>query len=822
MPSPYVLVVDDDVAIRRLVCSTLTDAGYHVREAADGIEALALITQEPPELIFLDMRMPNMDGWTLAAELTRRRIDVPLIVMTADGRAHLAALKLGARDYLGKPFAEDDVLRVLMPPPSNSYAVGLTTAAQLVAGPVGRTISSGLATPEGGPKEVVMAVVGIEVSRREPYADGREFGEHGAYEHIEGLAHFAVDPGHEANRAIVDLDLAPRDAQGLVRFTADISLVLRQRDDGPRRLLVELPNRGRRRVYQLFNRASADAGLRAHPGDGFLFHHGFSVCSIGWQWDVYRSDTLMALEAPEVQVDGQPVRGQAVVELRPNERRSTFLLANRQHQPYPVADLDDPDARLVVRDWEDGPDTEISREQWQFAQETERGIEASREHVYLAGGFDPGRIYYVTYTAVGARLVGAGLLALRDIAAFLREPSEGNPSPAGFDRSYAFGVSQTGRMLRHFLHLGLNVAEDGRQVFDGILPHVAGGRRGEFNHRFAQPSAQSVPGFGHLAPFTDAPTPDPFTGKREGLLDRQRAAGGAPKVVYTNTSAEYWRGDGALGHLDAADMRDVAAPPDVRIYHFAGTQHGPGSLPQSRLAAAEGASGRFGFNVVDYAPLLRAALVNLDRWAGEGVEPPPSRHATLADGTAAPRERVLDAFDALPSVVTPDRDRLWVLREVDLGPDATKGIGRYPAVEGREYPCLVAAVDGDGNEIAGIPLPDIAVPVATHAGWNLRHPDTGAPEQQMAMQGFTRFFARTRADREATGDPRPSLEERYASRDAYLDRVREAAEHLVEEGYLLKEDIALVVANCAERYDAALRAVDGEFTEEVAAPATRV
>src|SRR5690606_7186367 len=163
----------------------------------------------------------------------------------------------------------------------------------------------------------------------------------------------AVDPRNEANRAIIDLDLAPRDEQGLVRFSADVSLVLRQREDGPRRLLVELPNRGRRRVYQLFNRASADAGLRADPGDGFLFRHGFSVCSIGWQWDVYRSDTLMALDAPEVRLDGEPVRGQCVVEIRPNERRSTALLANRQHQPYPVADLEVTGARLVVRDWED-------------------------------------------------------------------------------------------------------------------------------------------------------------------------------------------------------------------------------------------------------------------------------------------------------------------------------------------------------------------------------------------------------------------------------------------------------------------------------------
>src|SRR5690606_27640724 len=153
--------------------------------------------------------------------------------------------------------------------------------------------------------------------------------------------------------------------------------------DGPRRLLVELPNRGRRRVYQLFNRASADAGLRADPGDGFLFRHGFSVCSIGWQWDVYRSDALMALDAPEVRLDGERVRGQCVVEIRPNERRSTALLANRQHQPYPVADVEDTSARLVVRDWEDGPDTEVPREQWRFAQETERGVEPSHEHIYL-------------------------------------------------------------------------------------------------------------------------------------------------------------------------------------------------------------------------------------------------------------------------------------------------------------------------------------------------------------------------------------------------------------------------------------------------------
>ncbi len=652
-----------------------------------------------------------------------------------------------------------------------------------------------------------MSVVAIDIMRRERYADGVEFGDTGAYERIDASLTFAVDPEHEANESIVDLELAPRDADGRVRFSADLT-VLAPVDAarGNRALLLELPNRGRRRVVALFNRSGAAAAgsVDIPPGDGFLFRHGFTVASIGWQWDVPPSDALIGLQAPDTSIDGRPVRGQVVVEMRPNVTETTRLLANRVHRPYPAADTEEAGAMLLVRDYEDGADTTIERSRWRFAREVDGRVEPSDQHVYLESGFVPGRIYNVVYTTEGAPVVGAGLLALRDAAAFLREDAPANPCTGGFERTYGYGISQTGRMLRHFMYLGLNVDERGRKVFDGLLPHVAGGRRGEFNHRFAQPSAQSPPGFGHLFPFADAPTTDPFSGERAGLLDRLHEHDAVPKIVYTNTSAEYWRGDGSLLHIDPSGDRDLDPDPSTRIYHFAGTQHAPGSLPQGRESANEGSRGRYGFNTVDYAPLLRAALINLDRWVASGVEPPPDRHPRIDDETAVDRRAVLRTVAALPEQALPDPERLWVVRTVDLGPYAAAGIGRYPVDEGEPYPAYVSAVDADGNEIGGIGMPDITVPVATHLGWNLRDPETGAPEQLISMQGSTRFFAATRKDREATGDARASIEERYSSRHDYVDRVEVATKELVADGYLLEEDVELVVSTAVARFDVAL------------------
>lgn len=650
-----------------------------------------------------------------------------------------------------------------------------------------------------------MPVVQFEIRRRGAYADGAAFGDTGAYERLDASVTFAVDPIHEANRSVADLDLAPRDADGRVHFRGDLILLTpAQAGRGNGSLVVDVVNRGGPLTPRL-NRARPGDAREMPPGDGFLFRHGYSVAAIGWQWDVL-PEVGLGLDAPLAVQDGRPVSGQIMVEFRPDRRERTRLLANRVHRPYPALDIEEAGARLLVRDYEDGDATEIPRSAWRFARETPDGDTPSAEHITLDAGFEPGRIYHVVYTTDRAPIVGTGMLALREIASFLRAPSALNPCGAGFERTIAFGVSQTGRLLRTLLRFGLNVAEDGSQAFDGMFVHVAGGRLGEFNHRFAQPSVQPQPGFGHLPPFADEPVTDPLTGEHAGLLDRVRALGVTPRIVYTPSSAEYWRGDGSLAHIDGAGRRDLPEAPETRTYHMAGTQHGAGSLPQQHDSGTDGTRGQSGYNVVDYTPLQRAALTNLDAWIRDGVEPPPSRHPRVDDGTAVPRAATFSAT-APPGAPTPDPERLWRIRTLDLGPDADRRIGRYPPVEGEAYTALVSAVDTDGNEVAGIRLPDLTVPVGTHRAWNLRHSSIGAPEQILSMLGSTIFFTPTRVARERDDDPRLSIEERYPSREAYLQRVRHEALGLVAQRYLLDEDIGLVVDSCARRYDTAVSAL---------------
>ena len=637
-----------------------------------------------------------------------------------------------------------------------------------------------------------MPVIAVNTTSRSPYAAGNSFGDSGDYERIEGVFKFAVDPQNAANAAIVDLEHAPVDAGGRVGFESDFTLVAPSDPSrGNGRLIVEVVNRGRRRTVAFFNRGPTPPITSAEipEGDGFLLRHGYSVLSIGWQWDVYRSDALLGLDAPEIFIDGEPVVGQACVEMRPNVVETTRLLANREHRPYPVADLNDPEAMLLVREWEDGPDTVIPRSQWRFP---------DAEHVSLESGFQPGKIYYAIYTAAKPVVVGCGMLAIRDAAAWFRGA---NDFSAGYERIYAHGVSQCGRLLRHMAYLGINVDEAGKQVFDGMLPHVAGGRMGEFNHRFAQPSCQSNPGFGHQFPFSDNNRTDTLTEQTDGLLNRLREINAVPRIIYTDSAAEYWRGDACLTHVDTGGSADLEPAPETRRYLFAGTQHLPGAIDSMAGQGPDGSTGMHPYNAVDYIPLLRAALFNLDRWVSEGVEPPPSQHPRLDDGTAVNQSEYLDAIPTIPSRSRPDPERLWRVREIDVGPEAERGIAAYPVREGREYPHLVPAPDADGNDVAGIRLPDLTVPVGTHTGWNLRHPDTGAPEQLMSMQGSSHWFPATASDRDEAGDPRLSIEERYTDRESYRGLVKAAAQKLASDGYLLSEDVDLVVESCLERYD---------------------
>ncbi|MCL5026394.1 MAG: alpha/beta hydrolase domain-containing protein [Chloroflexi bacterium] len=651
-----------------------------------------------------------------------------------------------------------------------------------------------------------MAVVALEIRSRRPYADGVSFGDVGPYERLDGIIRFAVDPIHELNLSVVDLDKAPRDGDGRVTFWSDFTLLAPlYRARGSGRLLFEVLNRGRKNVPRHMNRAETEANPttdRIDPGDGFLMRHGFSIAWCGWQWDVIRSAALMGLEAPLAQEDGRPIGGQTLIQFQPNEAHRTHLLADRVHNPYPAADLVDPEAVLTVQEYVRGPATVIPRDRWQFAREDGARVVPDDAHVYLSDGFEPGCIYTLAYRTNIAPVAGVGLLAVRDCVSFLRYSSsaQGNPIAGAVERAYGFGVSQSGRFLRHFLYLGMNLDEERRMVFDGIMPHVAGGRRGEFNHRFAQPSVQSTPGFGFLFPFADDEYADAVTGRVDGLLRRQREVGGMPKVFYTNTSAEYWRGDASMIHIDMAGTRDITPPENVRVYLFASTQHGPGSIPLSSTNANDGCRGRHPFNALDYSPLTRAALLNLDAWVSRGQEPPPSAYPRLADGTAVRPADLEVAFSNIPGATFPNPERVLRLMHVDIGPDASRGIGAFPARMGQPYPNFVSAVDGDRNEMAGVRMPDLSVPVTTYTGWNPRHPETGQPDQIIPMQGSTFPFAPTPEARQP-GDPRPSIGERYSGWADYLAKVRAAAEKLVEEGYLLAEDIDVVVENAGARYD---------------------
>ena len=654
-----------------------------------------------------------------------------------------------------------------------------------------------------------MAVSHLEITQRQPFADGRAFGDAGAYERLDGTIGFAVDPLHAANRAIVDLDKAERDAQGRVHFRADFCL-LQPVDParGRRRLLLEVLNRGRKLAPRMINHAAvAPPSAVIDPGDGFLLRHGWTMAWCGWQWDVVRSPALRGLEAPMALEDGRPIVGRLVCEFQPNEPMADALLANRVHHPYPAADVDDPEAQLFERDWGDGDRRLIPRERWRFARDEGGRPVADETRVWLDGGFAPGRLYEVVYRTRISPVVGAGLLAVRDTASFLRygDAAAANPAAGRIDHAYAFGMSQSGRFLRHFVYLGLNLDEAGRPVFDGLSIHVAGARRGEFNQRYGQPSVQYTANLGHLGPYLDDDQADPVTGRTDGLLRRQRELGGVPKIVATNTSAEYWRGDCSLAHTTLDGSADVEPPAGVRSYHFASTQHGLGVLPLIQVSDSDGARGAHGFNAVDYAPLLRAALINLDRWVTEGEEPPPSVVPRLSDGTAVPGAEALAGYHHIPGVEVPDPALLPRLRRLDVGPRADEGIGQYPVAKGEAYTTYVAAVDADGNEVRGLRMPDVSVPVATYTGWNPRHHESGGTGQIISMQGCTFPFTVTTEERQRTGDPRPSLVERYRDRADYLARVRIAADELVRQRYLLAEDVDLALAIAAERYDAFAR-----------------
>ena len=655
-----------------------------------------------------------------------------------------------------------------------------------------------------------MALSRLEIRTRKAFAGGESFGDVGRYERIDGVAHFAVDPGHADNAVIADIGLAPRNEGGLVEFSADFRIVKPvDNDHGNGRLLLDVVNRGKELALKNINSApDGPPHADPHPGNGFMMRQGYSLVWCGWQHDVPDAPGLFRCNVPNAHnADGSPVSGRIVVSFQPIANTDTQFLSDREHRPYPTNHLESWDSVLTVQEHEDGDETVIPRERWAFARMVDGRRVPDAAHITMDGGFEAGKVYRVLYETSHAPLVGLGLLATRDIAAWLRYgkvDAEGtaNPLAGAIGRAYAYGRSQSGRFLRQMLYLGLNRDESGQVVFDGMLPNVAGGKMGEFNVRFGQPSSLSNRSVNNLPPFLDLePNGD------DGILAKVTRKGCAPKVIYTNTSSEYWGGHGALAHMTADGRADVALPDNVRSWLFCGTQHAPASLPISDTNPDTGARGTQALNYVDYRPLMRAALHHLDKWVTHDVVPPANGYPNLSDGSVVDANELAEWFGALPGVEFPRHHK--VMRRLDFGPDRAVPTVMPPVV-GDEYPMLVSALDADGNEVGGIRLPAIEVPLATYAGWNVRHSDIGGVGQVLAAGGTVAGcaipFAATRAERLASGDLRPSIEERYGSRDEYVERVRMCAESLVESGYVLAEDVDVLVAQGGDVYDAVVRA----------------
>jgi hypothetical protein len=638
-------------------------------------------------------------------------------------------------------------------------------------------------------------VTRIEVLRREPFAAGRAFGDVGAYEKVSGRFHGELDPAQPLNAGIVDIDKAPRNALGLVEYASDF-FILKPVDTtkGNGALLYDVNNRGRKLALMQFNGAPGgnDPTTAEQAGNGFLMRNGFTIVWSGWIAGLPAIDNALQIDVPVARGADGPIEQPVWDEFLFNDR--TTLAARLS---FPATVTDTREAKLEVRERNADTPTVVAADQWEF-------VDNRTVRLLPAGTpFRIGAIYQLVYRAANPLVAGIGFAATRDLVSFLRyqaADARGEPSPlaAGahpaVDRALAHGTSQSGRYLRDFLYRGFNEDEANRIVFDGMNPHVATARM-FLNFRFAEPNRASPMGHGFMFfpdvgfPFAYQTETDPFTGTRDGILARCVARNNCPKIVHTTSSTEYWQSGGSLVTTDPTGGRDGEIPDNVRIYHFTGTQHvGLATMPAGVCATP--------YNKTDYAPLLRALLIGLDRWVKDGTPPPPSRYPRLADRTLADMAAPTAGIPGLTMAKGPAQRMRF-----DYGPDVGRGIISriLPAALSDSYRVLVPKVDADGNEVGGLLLPEIAVPTGTATGWSVRSPDAGAAGELCYLDGSFVPFARTKAEREASGDPRPSLAERYRDRDDYAARIVSAAIALEHDGYVLPED----VPRLAERAGAA-------------------
>jgi hypothetical protein len=635
-------------------------------------------------------------------------------------------------------------------------------------------------------------VTRVVVEKREsPAFGGQIFGKAGAFEVLIGRFYGEIDPKDPHNSIINDIQFAPRNARGLVEYNATFTLakpIDMSKSSGV--LYYNVPNRGR--------------GAPAGSPDGRV-----NLLS-GWQGDLPNPDGLQSIVVPVARKgDGSPLTGPVLERLINLPANSTTV--DLRPTPYvgltyqrPLT-LDTTKAQLLRRTSAEAPSKPVSSGDWAFADCSTKPFPGVPDPTKLCvkGGFDSASEYVVIYTAKDPLVLGIGYAATRDLQSFLRygeRDDTGTPNPLAGNIKWIVsrGDSQSGNFIRSYIHLGFNQDEAGRIVWDGAHPHIAA-RQMALNFRFAvgggyagpfQPGSEGVLWWVN---YPDAARKRPSA----GLLGRCTATKTCPKIFESFGALEFWflRESPNLVGTDA--KADIPLPSNVRRYFFPGTTHGGGrgGFNASPAAAPNGCVLPANPNPEsDSMKALTAALID---WVTTEVEPPPSRYPLLSERQLVAANKAAMGFPNIPATPSPD-GLLNPVYDYDFGPDfnyvdESGLITRQPPVVKQVLPTLVPKVDADGNDVGGVPSVLLQAPLGTYTGWNVTSSGFDKGRICLLNGGFIPF-AKTKAERTASGDPRRSLEERYGSHSAYVDVVKAAAEKAVAERFLLREDADRLIA----------------------------
>jgi hypothetical protein len=603
----------------------------------------------------------------------------------------------------------------------------------------------------------------VEIASRRDLAGGRSFGSTGPYERLTGKIYFAIDPANARNQVIADLDKAPKNAAGKIELSADL-VILKPRDPakGNGIAIFDIVNRGAGVVLPQFDGPPGKTP-ESEAGDGFLLDRGYTVVMVGWEFDA-RREGAVKIDLPAAMGVTGLVSGTFIVDSRSDKATVADLVGYTPSDPASAQNT------LRVREKLGAAWVTIPRAKWQLAGNT----------VTLDGGFEPGHTYELAYLVTNPPVAGLGFAAVRDAAAWVKYSPDATVSAK---TTLAFGVSQTGRWLREFLYEGFNTDERNRQVFDAVWPHRGGAAGIELDVRWSTPTSLLMESATHF-PFSDRKQRDPVTGLEDGNLENARAAEHQPKIFWTYSETEYWERSIALATTTPDGSKDIEPLPNERLYLLSGAPHNVGPFPPAV------STGQLPANPFDSRITLRALLISMEKWVGNGTAPPASRYPRLKDRTLVRARDV--AWPKVPGVTSPQAAYAGL-----------RGPNRLLAKDGAgtPLPYLVPQVDRDGNPVAGLRLPDVAVPLATYTGWNFRNTAIGGTEQFFPLMGSYIPFARTKAEREQARDPRLSIEERYHSRDEYLKLVQQSANALVTDGFLLVEDVPVIVKHAGEHWD---------------------